>query len=92
MDVTGQREQSPRLQPRWFIRTFWIVQRALYSVTRGRIGLRTATPDRCVPIAAGTGAALGLLFGLMLNEVILSVAFGAIVGALVGRFAAAVAR
>jgi deazaflavin-dependent oxidoreductase (nitroreductase family) len=46
MHVTGQREQSPRLQPRWFIRTFWVVQRALYSVTRGRFGLRTATPDR----------------------------------------------
>jgi len=46
MDVTGQREQSPRLPPRWFIRTFWVVQRALYSVTRGRLGLRTATADR----------------------------------------------
>jgi deazaflavin-dependent oxidoreductase (nitroreductase family) len=45
MDLTGQREQSPRLPPRWFIRTFWVVQRALYSVTRGRFGLRTATPD-----------------------------------------------
>ena len=45
MDVTGQREQSPHLPPRWFIRTFWAVQRALYSVTRGRFGLRTATPD-----------------------------------------------
>jgi deazaflavin-dependent oxidoreductase (nitroreductase family) len=45
MDVTGQREQSPRLPPRWFIRTFWVVQRAVYSVTRGRFGLRTATPD-----------------------------------------------
>jgi F420H(2)-dependent quinone reductase len=45
MDLTGQREQSPRLPPRWFIRTFWVVQRALYSVTRGRLGLRTATAD-----------------------------------------------
>ena len=43
-----------------------------------------------VPIAAGTGAALGLLFGLLLNEVILGVAFGIIAGALVGRLAAAV--
>ena len=46
MDATRQREQSPRLQPRWFIRTFWVLQRALYSVTRGRFGLRAATPDR----------------------------------------------
>ena len=46
MHVTGQREQSPRLPPRWFIRSFWVVQRALYSVTGGRFGLRTATADR----------------------------------------------
>jgi F420H(2)-dependent quinone reductase len=46
MDATGHRAQSPRLPPRWFIRTFWALQRALYSVTRGRLGLRTATPDR----------------------------------------------
>jgi deazaflavin-dependent oxidoreductase (nitroreductase family) len=46
MVATGKREQSPRLQPRWFIRTFWVGQRALYSVTRGRFGLRTATSDR----------------------------------------------
>jgi deazaflavin-dependent oxidoreductase (nitroreductase family) len=35
--------QSPSLQPRWFIRSFWAVQRAVYSVTRGRLGLRKAT-------------------------------------------------
>jgi deazaflavin-dependent oxidoreductase (nitroreductase family) len=46
MDVTGQREQSPRLPPRWFIRAFWVVQRALYKVTGGRLGLRNATADR----------------------------------------------
>lgn len=46
MQATGQPEQSPGLQPRWFIRTFWAAQRALYSVTRGRLGLRAATPDR----------------------------------------------
>ena len=46
MKTTGQREQSARLEPRWFIRTFWVLQRALVSVTRGRFGLRTATPDR----------------------------------------------
>lgn len=45
MHVTGQREQSAHLPPRWFIRLFWVVQRAVYSVTRGRFGLRTATAD-----------------------------------------------
>ena len=39
-------KKAPSLQPRWFIRTFWVVQRALYSVTGGRLGLRTATADR----------------------------------------------
>ena len=37
--------KSPSLPPRWFIRSFWAGQRAVYSVTRGRLGLRTATPD-----------------------------------------------
>ena len=39
-------EKSPSLPPRWFIRLFWVVQRAVYSVTRGRFGLRSATADR----------------------------------------------
>ena len=34
------------LPPRWFIRSFWVGQRALYAVTRGRLGLRSATADR----------------------------------------------
>ena len=44
MSVEPKRE--PRLQPRWFIRSFWAVQRAVYAVTRGRFGLRSATADR----------------------------------------------
>ena len=39
-------KKSPSLPPRWFIRAFWVVQRAAYSVTGGRFGLRTATADR----------------------------------------------
>jgi deazaflavin-dependent oxidoreductase (nitroreductase family) len=35
--------KSPSLPPRWFVRTFWVGQRAVYSVTRGRLGLRKAT-------------------------------------------------
>jgi deazaflavin-dependent oxidoreductase (nitroreductase family) len=31
------------LPPRWFIRLFWVTQRAVYSITRGRLGLRSAT-------------------------------------------------
>ncbi len=44
--TTVSKRQAPRLQPRWFIRSFWVVQRAVYSVTGGRLGLRTATADR----------------------------------------------
>ncbi len=46
MDTTRQREQGPRLPPRWFIRSFWAVQRAAYGVSCGRLGLVTAKPDR----------------------------------------------
>ena len=38
--------KSPSLPPRWFIRSFWAVQRAVYSVTRGRLGLMAAKADR----------------------------------------------
>ena len=43
--TTGSRERVS-LQPRWFIRGFWAVQRAVYAVTRGRLGLRRATADQ----------------------------------------------
>ncbi len=36
---------STSLPPRWFIRSFWVGQRAVYSVTRGRLGLRSAAAD-----------------------------------------------
>jgi len=36
----------PQLPPRWFIRAFWAAQRAIYSITGGRFGLRAATADR----------------------------------------------
>ena len=37
---------APSLPPRPLMRAFWAGQRALYAVTGGRLGLRTATPDR----------------------------------------------
>jgi F420H(2)-dependent quinone reductase len=46
MDPTAQLQQAPRLPPRWFIRLFWLVQRAVYSLTGGRFGLLVATADR----------------------------------------------
>jgi deazaflavin-dependent oxidoreductase (nitroreductase family) len=44
--MTESSKKSPSLPPRWFIRSFWVVQRAAYSVTGGRLGLRSATADR----------------------------------------------
>jgi deazaflavin-dependent oxidoreductase (nitroreductase family) len=41
-----QPKRAPRLPPRWVIRTFWVVHRAIYAVTGGRRGLRNATADR----------------------------------------------
>jgi deazaflavin-dependent oxidoreductase (nitroreductase family) len=32
------------LPPRWFIRSAWVIHRALYVLTRGRLGLRPVTP------------------------------------------------
>ena len=39
-------KQDARLPPRWFIRAAWVIHRALYAITRGRLGLRRATADR----------------------------------------------
>jgi len=44
--VTTEPQQPAPLQPRWFIRSFWVGQRAVYSVTGGRFGLRSARADR----------------------------------------------
>ncbi len=44
--VAGTHHTSPRLPPRWFIRTFWAGHRAVYRVTGGRVGLRRPKPDR----------------------------------------------
>lgn len=37
---------SPRLPPRWFIRAFWVGHRAVYRLTRGRLGLWRSRPTR----------------------------------------------
>ena len=38
-------EKSPSLPPRWFIRSFWAIHRAIYSVSGGRRGLRRPADD-----------------------------------------------
>ncbi len=46
--MTTQRPNQPSrrasLPPRWFIRSAWVIHRALYALTRGRLGLRPVTP------------------------------------------------
>jgi len=44
--MSEKREQKPRLPPRWFVRLAWYTHRALYRVTRGRVGLWRAKPTR----------------------------------------------
>jgi deazaflavin-dependent oxidoreductase (nitroreductase family) len=34
------------LPPRWFIRAAWVIHRAIYSITRGRVGLRRHSPEQ----------------------------------------------
>jgi len=40
---TGKRPTTP---PKWFIRTFWAVHRAVYRLTGGRLGLWQATREK----------------------------------------------
>ncbi|NYE20695.1 nitroreductase/quinone reductase family protein [Microbacterium immunditiarum] len=37
-------EAPARIPPRWFVRTAWVVHRAIYRVTGGRKGLSTPKP------------------------------------------------
>src|ERR671932_350451 len=37
--MSAARAQTLRLPPRWFVRTAWVVHRAVYALTGGRLGL-----------------------------------------------------
>jgi deazaflavin-dependent oxidoreductase (nitroreductase family) len=43
---TTDRDRRAPLPPRWVIRSFWTIHRAIYALTRGRMGLRRPTPER----------------------------------------------
>jgi F420H(2)-dependent quinone reductase len=45
-EVLREPKRSPRLPPRWFIRSFWVIHRALCAVTGRQLGLRGAKADR----------------------------------------------
>jgi F420H(2)-dependent quinone reductase len=42
--MSASRIPAP-LPPRWFVRAAWIAHRAIYSITRGRSGLRRPTAE-----------------------------------------------
>ena len=44
--MTTESTKAPSVPPRWFVRTAWIVHRAIYRVTFGRIGLWRPKPNR----------------------------------------------
>ena len=43
--TTIEAKPTPRV-PHWLIRTIWLVHRRAYSITGGRLGLRTPTANR----------------------------------------------
>ena len=43
-NVPNQPARPASLPPRWFIHAAWAIHRAIYSITRGRLGLRRVTP------------------------------------------------
>ena len=44
--MTATQPKSPRLPPRWFVRTAWIVHRAIYRLTGGHQGLWKPRPGK----------------------------------------------
>jgi deazaflavin-dependent oxidoreductase (nitroreductase family) len=44
--LAAARTSAPRVPPRWFVRTAWVVHRAIYRLTGGRRGLWRPKVDR----------------------------------------------
>jgi len=44
--VPVESTKKPRLPPRWFMRAFWKVHRAVLRLSRGRVGLWRPKPDK----------------------------------------------
>ena len=66
--ASDERERTPRLPPRWFIRFFWAAHRAVYRGSGGRMGLwrpkagRWGTA-RVTTIGRHTGRPRGVIVG-----------------------------
>jgi deazaflavin-dependent oxidoreductase (nitroreductase family) len=44
--MSVERNRSPRLPPRWFVRLAWVVHRAIHRLSGGRRGLWRPKPNR----------------------------------------------
>jgi F420H(2)-dependent quinone reductase len=44
--IANPSPRAPRLPPRWFVRTAWVVHRAIHRLTAGRRGLWKAKPGK----------------------------------------------
>lgn len=59
--MSARKREDPFLPPRWIIRVIWYAHRALYKVTRGRLGTKSAESGdygtmRLTTIGRRTGA------------------------------------
>jgi F420H(2)-dependent quinone reductase len=52
--MSTERGGAARLPPRWFIRTAWVVHRAMYRASGGHFGLRRVGPGRWGMLALTT--------------------------------------
>ena len=44
--MSGRPKGGPRLPPRWFVRSAWVIHRAIYRFTGGRFGLWRPKTDK----------------------------------------------
>ena len=44
--IEADAKRSPPLPPRWVVRTFWVIHRAIYRLSPGRFGLWPAKPGK----------------------------------------------
>ena len=67
-DLSTREAKPPTVPPRWFVRTAWVVHRAIFNVTRGRKGLWLAKPNkwgamRVTTIGRKTGKERSVILG-----------------------------
>ena len=71
--IATQPRLTPRLPPRWFIRAAWAIHRALYRVTRGKVGVWPPKPGgwgalRLTTTGRHTGEPRSVILGYFEDE------------------------